>query len=235
MTDYFYLFIANVLVLFSVVNPIGNAFVINNNYLMALTDDQKKVVIRKVAFCGFWVCLVGFLVGKFLLALFGLSIPVIQIAGGAIICRNGWRFFMDDGDSPEEEDTVSEDIPHTSNKKMQYSYLLANIFYPLTFPTMIGAGTFSVLLTLAANATSTTVPQTLLNFLIVIIAIALICVLIYFIFVNTAMVQKKLGREGNIVVKKMTSFFTICIGLKITLTGFTEIAVVIFERIKPLL
>ncbi len=232
MMDYFHLFIANVLVLFSVVNPIGNSFVINNNYLIALTDDQKKVVIRKVAFCAFWVCVVGFLVGKFLLALFGLSIPVIQIAGGAIICRNGWRFFMDDGDSSEDDEEKSEE-PVTS-KRLQYGYLLSNIFYPLTFPTMIGAGTFSVLLTLAANASSAQLTQTLINFVIVIMAIAVICVLIYIIFVNTAMVQKHLGREGNIVVKKMSSFFTICIGLKIVLTGFGEIAVVIFEKIQAL-
>ena len=232
MTDYFHLFIANVLVLFSVVNPIGNSFVVNNNYLIALTDEQKKVIIRKVAFCAFWVCLVGFLVGKFLLALFGLSIPVIQIAGGAIICRNGWRFFMDEGTPSEDEEEKSEE-PITS-KRLQYGYLLSNIFYPLTFPMVIGAGTFSVLLTLAANASSTQLTQTLLNFLIVIAAIAVICILIYIIFVNTAMVQKYLGREGNIVVKKMSSFFTICIGLKIALTGFGEIAVVIFEKIQAL-
>lgn len=235
MTTYFHLLIANILVLFSVVNPIGNAFVINNNYLINLDSEQRKVIIGKIARCAFFICIGGLFIGKFLLILFGLSVPIIQVAGGAIICRNGWAFFMNDPTPSQTEDETQADDIIAKNRQTQYSYLLNNIFYPLTFPTMIGAGTFSVLLTLAANASAARWGEMILNFSSVVIAIAIICFLVYIIFVNIVVVQKHLGREGNIVVRKMSSFFTICIGLKITVSGLTEIIVLIIEKVKPLI
>lgn len=230
--DYFHLFIANILVLFPVVNPIGSAFIVNNSFLTELTHEEKKIILRKVARYAFLLCVGGLFVGKFLLALFGLSIPIIQIAGGAIICRNGWLFFFDEAGTTDDG---KSDIPPERLKKMQFDYLSKNIFYPLTFPVVIGAGTFSVLMTLAANATTSTLMGTTMNFVVVVGSILAVCVLIYLIFVNIAQVQKYLGPEGNVVVKKLFSFFSICIGLKIITSGITEIAVVVFEKVKPLL
>lgn len=231
MTEYFYLFIANVLVLFSVVNPIGNGFIVNNNYLAALSHEERKIIIWKIAKCAFLVCVGGLFIGKFLLALFGLSIPIIQLAGGMIICRSGWMLFFDDS---SEVDNLNE-LPPEKLQKMQYDYLSAHVFYPLTFPVMIGAGTFSTLLTLAANATTNEVLPTVFNFIVVVLAIAAICVVVYFTFVNIAAIQKYLGRDGNIVVKKMSSFFTICIGLKIVVSGFGGVSVMIVEKVSHLL
>ena len=227
IVDYFYLFIANILALFPIVNPVGTGFIINNNFLSALTVEEKKIILKKVARMSFFICVGALLIGKFLLALFGLSIPIIQIAGGAIICRNGWLFFLDDT-SDEETDTISPE----KLKKMQFDYLSQNIFYPLTFPVVIGAGTFSVILTLAANATATTIWNTVLNFGVVIGSIAAICLLMYLIFVNIAQVQKYLGREGKVVVKKLFSFFSLCIGLKIIFSGLGEMILVIYMKTK---
>ncbi len=229
MVDYFYLFIANILALFPIVNPVGTGFIVNNNFLSALSHEEKKIILKKVARMAFFICVGALLIGKFLLALFGLSIPIIQIAGGAIICRNGWLFFLDDtGNSDEETDA----IPPEKLKKMQFDYLSQNIFYPLTFPVVIGAGTFSVILTLAANATAPTIWNTVLNFVVVIGSIAAICVMMYLIFVNIAQVQKYLGREGKVVVKKLFSFFSLCIGLKIIFSGLGEVILTIYLKTK---
>ena len=103
MVDYFYLFIANILALFPIVNPVGTGFIVNNNFLSALNHEEKKIILKKVARMAFFICVGALLIGKFLLALFGLSIPIIQIAGGAIICRNGWLFFLDDTGNSDEQ------------------------------------------------------------------------------------------------------------------------------------
>ena len=34
--------------------------------------------------------------GNFVLRLFGLSVPVVQLAGGLVLCALGWRLLTDD-------------------------------------------------------------------------------------------------------------------------------------------
>ncbi len=34
--------------------------------------------------------------GNFVLKLFGLSVPVVQLAGGLVLCSLGWRLLTDD-------------------------------------------------------------------------------------------------------------------------------------------
>jgi multiple antibiotic resistance protein len=35
------------------------------------------------------------ILGSFVLLLFGLSIPVVQVAGGAVVCVLGWKLLAD--------------------------------------------------------------------------------------------------------------------------------------------
>lgn len=219
LSNFFQVVMMSAMALFPIVNPIGNAFVINN-FFVELNEEQRKQIVKKMIIRSFVLSVGALFMGRFVLALFGLSIPVIQIAGGALISRAGWSLLSAD---EHTDDGSDETAAGTSRlKRFQYEYLLNNIFYPLTFPMTIGAGVLSTLFTLAANSTTSTGGawfQTIVYFFAIIVAIAIICGMLYFMLINTNAIEKRLGKEGKIVINKISAFFTICIGLQISLNG----------------
>lgn len=90
-----HLFFIGVVVLFSVVNPVGTAFAVMP-YLTLLDKEGKKQAVRKITLCAFCICTVTLIAGEWALKLFGLSIPVVQMAGGIVICKIGWGFLTSD-------------------------------------------------------------------------------------------------------------------------------------------
>ncbi|WP_298389839.1 MarC family protein [Hydrotalea sp.] len=80
--------------------------------------------------------------------LFGISISVVQVAGGILICKIGWQLLSSDNDIKLYEETKSPDT------KTDLASVNKILFYPLSFPMTTFAGTISVLLTLSAHAHS---------------------------------------------------------------------------------
>src|SRR5580692_827765 len=127
--------------LFPVVNPIGTALVLDP-FLHHLTRAERKMAAVKIAVYCFLICTITLLVGSWLFKLFGISLPVVQIAGGILICRTGWQLL-----SPNDESKDSAETSSPSHHKDVEDIL----FYPMAFPMTTGAGTISVLLTLSAH------------------------------------------------------------------------------------
>src|SRR5512132_4069720 len=76
--------------LFPIVNPLGDApifFGLTRNYPQA----AQKVLARKIAAYGFVLLVVSALFGSEILAFFGISLFVVQIAGGLVVAATGWN------------------------------------------------------------------------------------------------------------------------------------------------
>ena len=90
-----HLLFIGIIALFPVVNPVGSAF-IANPYLSNLSVTEKRKAVKKITFYAFSICTVSLFAGHWILELFGISIPVIQLAGGIMICKMGWEFLSSD-------------------------------------------------------------------------------------------------------------------------------------------
>ena len=70
--------------LFPIVNPVGNAPI-----FLALTANHTERVrhdlARRVAVNGFLLLLVSLFVGSHVLQFFGITIPVLRVAGGLVV------------------------------------------------------------------------------------------------------------------------------------------------------
>src|SRR3954454_3692489 len=113
MTFDFYSFIhfafVGFVALFPVVNPLGSAFIVSP-YFSKLPKKDKINAIKRVTFYAFGLCFFTLLTGHWILELFGLSIPIIQLAGGIMICKLGWNFL-----SPEKQDNVEKATSEDEN------------------------------------------------------------------------------------------------------------------------
>src|SRR5262247_3983973 len=78
-----------------IVNPVGSA-----PMFLALTrgadTDTRATLARHIAINSFLLLIGSLIVGNFVLRLFGLSVAVVQLAGGLVLCWLGAKLLTDD-------------------------------------------------------------------------------------------------------------------------------------------
>lgn len=212
ITSYIHIAFASLITLFPVVNPIGTAFVLNP-FFADLSKSEQKIIAKKIALYAFAICFTTLVLGQYILQLFGLSIPVVQLAGGIIICKIGWEFM---GDSPQSSTIELKD--HNS-----MSSINNKLFYPITFPTTTGAGTISVLLALTAHSKGNGFTETVVSMSAILLGIIGITFLIYIFYSNTSRILNHWGDTGKNIVNKISAFLVFCVGLEIATTGLFKL------------
>jgi multiple antibiotic resistance protein len=188
-----------------IVNPLGMAPLFLT-LTQDLTHSERAVLARKVATNGFVLLVVAIFAGDYVLDFFGVSVPVLQIAGGLVVASLGFRLLNDSDSDPDKRRIDSS------------GEIGAKAFYPLTLPLTVGPGAISVAVTLGANFPST--PQPFVYDAISAVTGALIvCVLTYFCFAFAERLQRALGPTGLAVVMRLSAFILLCIGVQILWNG----------------
>lgn len=192
--------------LFPIVNPVGGAPV-----FLAMTsgldDGQRALLARRIGLNAFLLVLGSILVGRYVIEFFGLSVPVIQVGGGLLVCALAWRLLHSD----EAADQVT--IRMRSSEE-----LAARAFYPMTLPLTVGPGSISIAITLGAQS-----PRSAGAWAISIAASALGALLlastIYLLFRYAERLTRALGITGTQVLLRLSAFILLCIGVQIIWSG----------------
>jgi multiple antibiotic resistance protein len=198
--------------LFPAVNPVGSAFIVDP-LLNGLNLQERKKAAKKVALYCLAICTVSALIGSWILKLFGISIPIVQLAGGIMICRMGWQLLTSDDDIKGKKETAQPDRGDIENL----------LFYPVAFPMTTGAGTISVLLTLSAHENEKDIIDHVMNLGALFIAIVLMCGLIYICYANAPRLIHRLGPRGEQIVNRLSAFLVFCIGMQIASAGIRSL------------
>src|SRR4029077_1918935 len=111
--------------LLPVINPLGSALIFLGVVGSAPTDVFRDLA-RRVSIDTVLFLLTIELVGATMLAFFGISLPVVQLAGGFVLAGMGWGLLNDQ----DEGKTAKQDAAEASGGGL----LGEKIFYPLTFP-----------------------------------------------------------------------------------------------------
>ena len=197
------------LALFPVVDPVGSAFIIDP-LLNGLDLQERKRAAKTIAFYCFAICLISALIGASILRLFGISIPIVQLAGGIMICRMGWLLLTDDdvkGKKEAAEPATRDNI----------------LFYPVAFPMTTGAGAISVILTLSAHENEKDLFAHFMNVGALFIAILLMCLVIYICYAYAPRLIQRIGPRGKQIVDRITAFLVFCIGMQIAWSGIRSL------------
>jgi len=128
---------ATFLALFPIVDPFGGIPVFFSMTSRWTPRDRHRTAIKT----GIWVfmILVTFLfVGRFVLSFFGISLPVLKIAGGLIVAHTAWSMVTSHARITPEESQEAEEKEDIS-------------LTPLAMPLMSGPGAIGVVIALAAH------------------------------------------------------------------------------------
>ena len=194
--------------LFPIVNPVGSAPI-----FLALTSGRSVALrhrlVRQVAINSFILLLGSLFVGSHVLVFFGITVPVLRIAGGLAVASFGWRLLRD-GVEPADNATNVEDAP-------------VDAFYPLTMPLTVGPGSISVAIALGAQRPQGTDDP--VGFAMVAAAAALglaaIALTVFFCYRFADRTMTFLGASGANVVIRLSAFILLCIGIQIIWSGYS--------------
>jgi multiple antibiotic resistance protein len=193
--------------LLPVVNPLGDA-----PFFLRLTpgcdEPTRAFLANRIAFYSFFMLLGSLLLGSFVLLMFGLSIPVVQVAGGAVVCALGWKVLADIG-KPSE---AALDLIHAKAVAMGRS------FTPLTVPMTVDGGVISVAITVGANHAHS-FKHVVIQLLASVIGAGIVALTILLTYRYAQRVGRWIGMTGMIVVVRLSAFIMVCIGVGITWNG----------------
>lgn len=198
--------------LIGIINPIGIAFLFLER-TEALTEQERDLLARKVAFNAFVVLMVAFFAGTPVLHFFGISMEALRIGGGFAVAVAGWSM-LNAPDVPGGDSAVhGDDLPK----------LMARAFFPLTVPLTIGPGSIAAGIALHANR-ARTVADYLASGVVSVAVAALVAFAIWQIYRRATTLARYLGSEGTKVAMRVSAFLLLCVGVQIMLTGLAAFA-----------
>ncbi|WP_395065720.1 MarC family protein [Paraburkholderia silvatlantica] len=197
--------------LISIINPFSGAFVFLDR-TATLTDEERRVLAKRVAVNAFFVLVAAFFVGTPILHFFGISMEALRIGGGLAVAVAGWQML----NAPEPE-PPSVDLPP---RPVSPSSAAGKVFFPLTIPLTTGPGSIATAIALNANRTHKLSAWVLSSVASLVISL-LVMLVIYYVYSRSARLSQYLGVEGTRVAMRVSSFLLLCIGVQIILTGLT--------------
>jgi multiple antibiotic resistance protein len=196
--------------LLPVVNPIGSALV----FLGIVAPAPEAVfrdLARKIAISTTSFLLVVEVVGTGLLAFFGISLPVVQVAGGLVLASMGWNLLNQPERAPN---------PDRTDVNAGFGTLQQKVFYPLTFPVTVGPGCIVVMLTLTAHAS---VKGNVLNDLSahagILLASVALSLTVFVCYRYAPKITERISPATAHGILRIISFVLLCIGVQITANG----------------
>jgi multiple antibiotic resistance protein len=201
--------------LFPILNPIGTAPIFLS-LTSSCTEAERRVLARRVAINSVLLLAGSMLIGSHLLVFFGITLPVVRIAGGLVLIAFGWKLLHNGVEA--EDKRSSEAISHST---------VIDSFYPLTMPLTVGPGSIAVAIGLGSQRPEG--PHTLSQLaLIGGSAIAGIVALTFPVYVCYRFARRTialLGENGTNVVIRLSAFILLCIGIQLLWTGYSTLVV----------
>jgi multiple antibiotic resistance protein len=108
------------------------------------TPETRRILAWRVARNSFFVLVCSLLLGALILEFYGISIPVLRVAGGFVVAVAGWKLLSEG--SQKELDASAGGVSRTDP--------LDQAFYPLTLPLTTGPGTIAVVISLGLSKAS---------------------------------------------------------------------------------
>jgi multiple antibiotic resistance protein len=194
--------IGTFLALFPIVNPFG-AVPIFFALTSKSTNQERRMVEAKVALSVIAILVFFLLVGRFVLSFFGISLPVLRIAGGLIVANAAWGMVTSKSritDAEGDEAVTKDDISFT----------------PMAMPILAGPGSIGVVMGLAANSAN------MLAYVGMIVGIAVLGLVVYLFLRLGGPLVERLGPNAIGSINRIFGFLILAVAVQLIWDGIAE-------------
>jgi multiple antibiotic resistance protein len=143
-----------------------------------------RSLARKIAVSTALFLLAMDLAGAAVLKLFGISLPVVQLAGGLVLASMGWKLLNE-----RDEEGQSGPSPQPANP----IDLQKKVFCPFTFPVTAGHGVLVVMLTLCAHASKGGWVDAIFAHLGVLAGMILMCLVVFLAYPDAPRITARIS------------------------------------------
>lgn len=193
---------ATFLALFPIVDPFGGVPIFFTMTSSWSDRDRYRTALKS----GMWVflILVTFLFfGRFVLLFFGISLPVLKIAGGLIVANTAWGMVTSTA-------RISPAESHEAESKDDISLT------PLAMPLMSGPGAIGVVMALAAHVDNSAA------YVGMVIGIAAIALSVTLFFCMGGPLVRRLGPSAVGAINKIFGFLILAIAVQLVWNGIAD-------------
>jgi multiple antibiotic resistance protein len=215
--------------LLPLINPLGSALVFLGLVGRAPIDTYRALA-RKIAINTVIFFAVIELVGSSLLAFFGISLPIMQVAGGIVLAMIGWSLLNQKDSTPSPEKTEAA-IPAVTPHEIDT--LQEKAFYPFTFPITAGPGCIVVMLTLSVHAKQRTITDTILAYVGLFIATIALSGSIYLCYAYAPKIARSISPSTAHGILRVVAFILFCIGVQIAWNGISDLLTPLLQGKNP--
>ncbi len=173
----------------------------------SLTTDfstkERNYTALRTALYVIGILVVFLFFGRFVLNFFGISLPVLNIAGGLIVANTAWGMVTASSRitaAETSEASTKEDISLT----------------PMAMPMLSGPGSIGVVMGLAAHASSG------VAYTGMVIGIAVLGAAIYLFLCLGGPLVKRLGPTGTGAINRIFGFLILAIAVQLVWDGIAE-------------
>jgi multiple antibiotic resistance protein len=196
--------------LFPIVNPIGDAPIFLG-LTRHCTDDERNALALRVTISSFFLLLGSLLVGSYVLEFFGITLPIVRVAGGLVVAATGWDLLK------AGDDFVDDRSAHKPGSPI-------DAFYPLTMPITVGPGSIAVAITLGSQRPREPFAELAILGGGAVAGLVAIAATIYVCYRFAEGTVGALGVQGTNVVVRLSAFILFCIGIEIIWNGYSALA-----------
>jgi multiple antibiotic resistance protein len=196
--------------LFSIVNPISGAFIFRE-VTADRTQDRARLA-RQVALYSLVVMTVALWAGSYVLAVFGITLAALRVAGGIVVALSAWNLL----NSPE----------HHEAQKQEQAAPIAGVddvaLFPLTIPFTTGPGTIAVAVALGSSHPRE--PAELFWFFLGMTGATMaLAGVIWITYRSADRISRLMGPRGSRTLTRLSAFLLLCIGVQILITGVVDV------------
>ena len=177
--------------------------------------STRTLLARRIGQYVFFMLAGAMLVGTYVLDFFGISLPIVRVAGGLIVASTAWRMLHTQQAASDDKAQMAQSLTD-DNVRIQ-------AFYPMAFPLTCGPGSIAAAITVGAALHSKHWATSAANFAGGLTALAVIGVLIMLTFRYAGRILRPLGEVGLIVFLRLTAFILLCVGVQIFWDGASEL------------
>jgi multiple antibiotic resistance protein len=199
--------------LFPILNPFSMTPVFAN-MMEGVSPDTEKRVARQVGLNCWFLLMGAIFIGSHVLALFGISLPIVRIGGGILVALVGWSLLNNN----QQDASIKKQVAKTYGDDISEDEWKVRSFYPLSFPLTVGPGSMAASITLGANTPSDLVDWTI-SAGSIILGAGITALGIYFCCRYAIPIVHMLGKLGTMVVLRLSAFILLCIGIQIIWSG----------------
>lgn len=196
--------------LLPVVNPLGSALVFLG-LVGPAPDSVYRDLARKVAIRTTLFFLVVELIGTALLTFFGISLPVVQVAGGLVLAAMGWSLLNQQAVRPNPNTAAVAEVG--------YGSLEEKVFYPLTFPVTVDPGCIVVMLTLSAHASVKDLRDNVTSHAAILAAVVILSVIVFISYAYAPKITERISPQTAHGILRIIAFVLLCVGVQICWNG----------------